>query len=255
MEAFLDVKVQPIYGKFRALITWVMDPSMASGRFEIFKSHDGVNSWKSIGVVTAGDEFVDEDLLTQGKLLEQYYRIVCTKDVRRVESQVIGTFGTVHRDEFGAARQIMELEYMAMRRFTKVLLYKFRVFAPPCPTCVIPETEQAIGTSLCKDCYGTQKEKGYEDPVVTYMRIMTLSPIIKEDSAGGTGSTDPSLQVARLIAFPLLRKEDLIVHKEADRRYLVNELDHFSVGGKIPVIYMAKLSLLTATDIRYQIPV
>lgn len=255
MSGFLDITVRPLYGQFRALITWKVEPSMESATFQILKSHDGVNDWKEIGTVVAGDHFVDDNLLNQGKLLEQYYRLIGTKLERRMESVPVGTFGTVSRQEFGAARQIMELEYMALRKFTKVHLFKLRVFAPPCPLCVDKDTEQAVGTGLCPQCYGTQKDKGYEEPVVTYMRIMNISPIVKMDSADGTGATDPSLQTARLLAFPLLRKEDLLIHKEADRRYLVNEVDVSYLGGKIPVIAMAKLTLLTSTDIRYKIPV
>lgn len=255
MDVFLDLKVQPVYGKFRAMIVWKVEPSLEAGRFTIEKSHDGLNDWKIIGETLGGDNFVDDNLLGQGRLMEQYYRVTGEATGRRAVSPVVGTFGTVNRCEFGAARQIMEMEFQAMRRFTKVLLYKLRVFAPPCSVCVDADTEQAVGTSRCMTCFGTQKEKGYEDPAVTYMRVMTISPTVQLDSAEGTGSTDPSVQVARLLAFPLLRKNDMLVHKEADRRYLVNEVDLSYLGGKIPVIAMAKISLLPTTDIRYQVPV
>ena len=175
------------------------------------------------------------------------------KPGRSAVSSTIGTFGTISRMEFGASRRIMELEYEAMRCFTKVHLFKLRVFAPPCPICVDPDTEQAVGCATCLNCYGTQKDKGYADPVVTYMRIMTISPTVQASSADGTGSTDPSVQVARLLAFPLLRKGDMLVHKEADRRYLVNDVDYSYMGGKVPVIAMANLSLLQSKDVRYKL--
>lgn len=256
MDAFLDVKVQPIYGKFRALITWKVEPSLEDASFSILKSHDGVNDWRLIGDVVAADHFVDENLLSQGKLIEQYYRVQAVKQGRSpILSPSIGTFGTVSRDVFGAARRIMEIEYEAMRVFTKVHLFKLRVFAPPCPVCVDPDTEQAIGTSTCTRCFGTQKENGYADPVVTFMRIMTVTPVNQTNSTDGTGAIDPSVQVIRLLAFPMLRQGDLLVHKEADRRYLVNTVDYSFMAGKIPVVAMANVSMLPTTDIRFKVPV
>lgn len=255
MDAFIDVKVQPIYGKFRAVIAWKVEPHLEDAAFDVFKSHDGLNEWTLLGTVQGEDHFVDENLLSQGKLLEQYYQVRCKKNGAVFLSSKIGTFGTVSRMEFGASRRIMEIEYEAMRCFTKVHLFKLRVFGPPCPVCVDPDTEQAVGVSLCPNCYGTQKDKGYMEPAVTFMRIMTISPTVQADSADGTGTTDPSIQVARLLAFPLLRKGDMLVHKEADRRYLVNDVDYSYLGGKVPVIAMANLMLLQSKDIRYKVPV
>ena len=123
-----------------------------------------------------------------------------------------------------------------------------------CSVCWDEVNHQSKRPNDCPNCYGTQKDKGYQDPVVTYMRIMTISTTTQHDSQDGVGSTDPSIQLARLLAFPLLRKNDLLVHKEADRRYLVNEVDYSYLGGKVPVIAMANLMLLQAKDIRYKVP-
>lgn len=254
-KGFIDVTVQPIYGSFRALIKWKVEPKLESATFCIEKSHDGVNSWKRIGTVKQNDFFVDTDLLSQGKLIEQYYRVTAETENNRVTGPVIGTFGTVTRQDFGAARHIMDLEHQSLRRFTKVHIFKLRVFGPPCPKCVDPDTDQAIGTSLCEVCYGTTKEKGYEDPVVSFMRLMAVSPVTQVNSQGGTGASDPSLQVARMLAFPLLRQNDLVVHKEADRRYLVDEVEYSFFGGKIPVVAMVKLQMLPTNDVRFRIPV
>jgi len=171
------------------------------------------------------------------------------------KSQPIGTFGTVSRTEFGAARRIMEMEYQAIRQFTKVLLFKLKVTGPDCPLCVDKDTGQAVGTSRCERCWGTRKDGGYHPPISTHMRLMTTTPMVQMDSQDGTGSTDPVEHTARFLAFPLMRKEDLLVHKEADRRYLVSEIEYSYLGGKIPVVAMAKVGLLRTSDIRYKLPV
>ena len=254
MDAFTDFKVQPVYGQFRALLTWSVSSPLEGGHFEILKSTDGLNDWQVIGTADGESFFVDENLLRQGRLFETFYQVKAQRNGHQAVSSVVGTFGTVSRMEFGAARRIMEMEYQALRCFTKVHLFKLRVFAPPCPLCVSEDTGQAVGTALCERCYGTQKDRGYADPVVTYMRIMTISPVQKVNSQDGTGATDPSEQLLRMPAFPLLRQGDLLVHKEADRRYIVNSLEPYLLGGKIPVVVMVNASLLTASDVRYKVP-
>jgi hypothetical protein len=255
MPAFLDVKVQPIYGNFRALITWKVAPELAGGQFIVLKSPDGVNDWKPVTSGVGISDAIDDNLVSQGKLLEQYYKVLVSHRDQAHESPPIGTFGTVRRDEFGAARMIMIQEFQVMRRFTKLLLCKLRVHAPICSLCGDAETGQSIGTSLCETCFATTKEGGFFPPVVTYGRFLTVSPMTKEDSQEGTGSTDPSNQTLRMLAFPLLRKEDMLIDPGADRRYLVETTEYDYFGGKIPVVANVRTVLLAARDVRYKFPI
>jgi len=255
MQSFLDVKVQPIYGQFRALITWKTVPELASGEFVVLKSPDGVNDWQPVASGSGIEDAIDENLVGQGKLLEQYYKIRVTSRGQAHESPPIGTFGTVRRDEFGAARMVMQKEFEILRRFTRFLICKLRVNAPPCKRCVTLDTDQAIGTSLCPECFATKKEGGFFPPVVSYGRIVKSSPIVQLDSREGVGSSDPSNHVIRMIAFPLLRKEDMLIDPVADRRYLVNDVDPSVFGGKIPVVLSVNTQLLVSRDIRYTFPI
>ncbi len=255
MQAFVDVKVQPLYGQFRALINWTTAPELANGAFTVFKSQDGINDWQPIASGDGIDQAIDENLVSQGKLIEQYYKVGVTLRGETHESPPIGTFGTVRRDEFGAARMIMQREYEILRRFTPLLLCKLRVFAPPCVRCVDPDTDQGVGTTLCPICFGTLKQGGYYPPVKTFGRIMSITPRVQVDSADGTGSDDPIAAKIRMIAFPLLRKNDLIIDRAADRRYLVNELKPGVFGGKIPVVFVVDAMLMPTSDVRYTFPI
>lgn len=255
MPAFLDVKVQPTYGKFRALITWKVSPELAGGQFVVLKSPDGINDWKPVASGVGISDAIDDNLVSQGKLLEQYYKVLVRHRDQVHESQPIGTFGTVRRDEFGAARMIMIQEFQIMRRFTKLLICKLRVNAPPCKVCTDPDTGQAVGTSLCETCFATTKEGGFFPPVLSFGRFITVSPLTKEDSQEATGSTDPSNQTLRMLAFPLLRKEDMLVDAGADRRYLVETVEYDYFGGKIPVVANVRSVMLPSRDVRYKFPV
>ncbi len=256
MQAFLDVKVQPLYGQFRALITWKTAPELASGLFSVFKSPDGINDWQPLSVdQPAAEAFIDPKLVNAGKLIENYYKVVVKKGSDVHESPPIGTFGTVRRDEFGAARIIMDSEFEILRRFTQFLICKLRAFGPPCKRCVDVDTDQAIGTSLCPECFGTQKEGGYFPPVKTFGRVLSTTPTVQMNSQEGTGSTDPVAAKIRMIAYPLLRQNDMLVNLGADRRYLVNDTKPSVFGGKIPVVLTVDAMLLPTTDIRYTFPI
>jgi hypothetical protein len=251
----LELKVQPIYGKFRAMIQWVAEPRVQDHTFIVRKSPDGINDWRVIGQVVGNDHYIDEDLLRHGRMMEQYYRVTAVgPGGKEVHSDMVGTFGRAERSEFGAARQIMELEYTAMKRFTQVHLLKLKTYGPMCPACVDEDTDQSIGVSLCERCWGTSRDGGYHPPALTYMRIMTISPVAKIDSAEGAGSSDPSLQVARMLAYPMLRKEDLLIDRDSDRRYVVDHANYALLAGKIPVVATVNLRLLQQDDVRYRIP-
>lgn len=254
--SFLDIKVIPIYGQFRALIVWKTAPELAGGSFAVFKSQDGVNGWEILTTGVGIEEAVDTNLLSQGKLLEHYYQVRVTGvDGVTHASPPIGTFGTVRRDEFGAARTIMQKEFEILRRFTRLLVCKLRANAPPCSICVNDNTDQAIGISLCEQCWGTTKQGGYYPPVLSYGRFMAFSPTTQANSQEGAGATDPVTANIRMLAFPLLRQNDLLVDREADRRYLVNSVKPSRLGGKIPVVQIVDAMLLTTVDIRYRFPI
>ncbi len=253
-QAFQQVKVQPIYGKYRALITWKVNPELAAGSFVVFKSADGVNDWQEVAKGQGLEEAVDDNLISQGKLIEHYYKVRVTKDGKTFDSVPVGTFGEIRRDLFGAARVLMNTEYDVLRRFTRFLLCKLKVNAPPCPVCVDDETGQAVGTSLCESCYTTRKLGGFYPPIATFGRVLSTTPQAQMDSQDSTGTSDPTRSKIRMIAFPRLRKDDLLVNPSADRRYLVEDVEYSDLGGAVPVIATVSTVLLVAKDIRYKFP-
>ena len=256
MDPFLDVQVQPLYGAFRALISWKVIPEYEAATFTGCKSTDGLNGWDPIGAVTKDNHLVDDNLVSQGKLQEQYYQVMVTKgDGKVFKSPMVGTFGKVNREEFGAARRIMEMEYQSLRKFIKIHLCKFKAMGDSCKRCVDPDTDQAVGTSRCPECFGTKKEGGFYPPVITYMRPMSISPTVQQDSPEMAGTTDPITLTARMPGFPLLRKDDLLVHKETDRRYLVETVEPSWFAAKVPVVFMVKLVQLATNDMRYDFPI
>jgi hypothetical protein len=255
MNPFLDVSVTPMYGKLSARILWRLQQGYDNGVCVIFKSPDGLNNWKELGKAPANlGGFIDDNLLFRGRLDESYYRVVLQRDGKRFDSDVISTFGRLSRQEFGIARAIMEHEWNTLRRFTPVKFFKLKSDGPRCSRCVDTDTQQKIGTSLCPICYGTTFEGGYYPAVDSFMQVGMSGPKVRNDSREGAGSSDPVSIRARMSAYPLMEKEDLIVNPAADRRYLIDTIDYGYFNGKIPVHVELTLQMLARNDIRYQFP-
>lgn len=254
MNPFIDVRVLPSYGQLTALVTWTVTDAFRDANFVVFRSPDGINDWKEIGSVLGKDFFADSNLITFGKLDQRYYRIILQKNGKRFDSPSIGTFGTVSRREFGAARKIMDIEMRELQHATEVLIFKLKYTEKQCPVCTDPDTEQQIGTTLCKTCYGTAVEGGYWPGIKSFSRFLKIGPIVQLDSADGTGTRDMVKVDARFIGFPNLRKNDLIVVPQSDQRYLIETNNVGYLNGKIPICQEVQMVLLRRTDIRYQLP-
>lgn len=251
---FIDVVVSPAYGQNQARISWRMRPGYQYGRFTIFRSPDGLNDWRELGSTDRDAGFIDNGVISDGKLSQFFYRVELQKDGKHYSSAVISTLGALTQTEFGACYYIMTLEYKQLLQCSKILIFKLRVTSPRCPACVDPDTGQKIGISLCEVCYGTGFEGGYWPGVISYMRLLTQSPVTQLDSADGAGSTDPSMYKMRTLAYPPLIKDDMIVVPDSDHRYLVDTQEISYLKGKAPILSMVDMTLLRRTDVRYKLP-
>lgn len=254
MHPFLDLTVIPTYGHFTARIFWKVAPGFERNRFYIYKSPNGVNEFRQIGAVDNAQTFEDQELLPVGKFTETYYKVTTRQGKHVYESDPVGSFGQITREEFCAARYILGLESEVMKKFTRIMAFQV-ASKRPCPICTDRDTNQKIGISRCEACYSTGKEGGYRAGMWTYMRLMQESPRVKMDSPDGAGTSEPANYKARLLAFPSLSKDDLLVDPAADRRYLVDLTDVSMFKGKIPIVMLADLQFLRRNDIRYTIPV
>jgi hypothetical protein len=251
---FADVKVLPTYGDFKCVITWTMADKRLAGDYVVKKSPDGVGEWSVMASGRGIDAALDTDLFSTGGLFQNFYQVFVTREGKTGASPIVGTFGAIQREIFGAARYIMNMEYSVLRRFSKLWLYKGLWTTEPCKECTDPATGQGVGTSLCETCWGTAWEGGYAPPVTTYARFMSQSNSVQNDSQEGTGSTSPIYRKVRMLSFPMLRKDDMLVEPLSDQRYLVESCEHGYLNGQVPTMAMVQMSLLNTRDVRYKIP-
>lgn len=256
MQPVTQLQVLPLYGTYRALITWQLDPTISGKSVRIQKSPDGLTDWEEIGDVAQTEtSFEDTNLLQAGYIHENYYRL----QVHDLESAFeptspVGTFGTLSRRDFAFAKAMMDKEYKILKSFNPVQWRRLKVWAPTCPDCTDPDTGQSTDTSQCTTCWSTKKEGGYAAPVNTYMRIMTTGPKVQTDEPSGAGTYTPTLLKARMLAYPPLSKNDLLITPGSDERYLVERLDVSYYAGKAPTIAVVDLRQLSQGDIRFRLP-
>jgi hypothetical protein len=257
MELIKDITVSPSYGKNTALIRWRPDATVAHGNFIVQKSNDGITApWVTIGSDFGLTEFVDTSFLVPNKHTQIHYRVIVQANGKRYDSQSVATFSKLRRNEFGLLHRMLSLENLRMnaaRNGIEVVLLKQRISGPPCD-CVDPDTKQELGTTLCEDCYGTGVKGGYYDPIYTYAEILTIDNNIQYDTSG-KDVTDSTPVTFHIIAYPELRKGDLIVKKDTDERFIVNDVNPFMFRGVVPFTYQVNAELLHRDHVRYKVPI
>lgn len=254
-DVFRDLSVTPQHGQQYAALTWTLTPGWDAATFTVQKSPDGINGWATAGKVVGQRWFTDTQLLSGDRFNESFYRVFARlPDDRKAWSPVVGTFGKLSRKEFGVASKIIELEARQLRTRSRAILLKRNPAATDCPACVDTTTGQRLTTSFCPACHGTGKTNAYFPGLETrvwFLDAPSRAKVMRED---GAGTVDEHLAKARMLAIPVLDKDDFLAEPERDRRWLVETVVLSQFNGKVAVTCDLSLRLLARSDIRYQLP-
>ena len=242
---FLDLTVSPAYGRQQAVLRWKADAPEGTA-YEVEKSPDGVE-WTKIGT-TQEQLFLDTNFVVRDRLTDFHYRIRSGSDY----SDSVGVFGRATRQQFGAANVILQDWGKKLRNCTPVVIRKQAIFNLKCPVCTDPDTDQRVGASLCKNCFGTGRDGGYECAIPSFM-AKNQTPGRTTQSGQNGGAIDTQELKCTMLAYPSLRTGDLLIEPESDDRYLIDAVDTFDAFGKLTVLYTIGISLLNRNDIRYRL--
>jgi hypothetical protein len=135
-----------------------------------------------------------------------------------------------------------------------VVILKQKIGGTVCKACVDVDTRQHQGSTLCDKCYGTGIEGGFDEPVITFVEMQGQQKTIKYDNQGRGSDDDTQVQI-RVVAYPEMRRGDIIVNPRTDHRYIVNGFDTYEFKGIVPFVYHLKCELLTREDIKYKVEV
>lgn len=250
---FKDIFVYPSYGKKQCILKWDVDVEFSTANVIIRKSPNGSTGWTTLTSGIGLREYIDNDFIIPNKQQNTYYKVVLQQDKKKYESDSVATFTKLERREYGLLSRMMTLEFHRMYNVgngLKAIVSKPLLKGTVCE-CIDAETNQKLGSSQCESCYGQKFEGGYQEPVETYLKIEDQKQQVKHEQSG-MGTNDTVVIQIRILAFPELRKNDLITIPESDERYLVTDVDIKRFKAAVPFIYIVSAERLRREDVRYK---
>lgn len=258
MNPFLNVHVQPSYGKNSAIVSWTVAQGYEQSEFFVYKSlTKGTPPWTLLNTTTAlRGMYLDTDLSVSGN---PYYRVLMINNGEEYDSPIVSAFDKLSRTQYGGISKMMGLEYLRMSTGNGIqVLHYIPLAAGEYDETVDPLTEQKYGINCPDndDSYGLKFKGGYAPPVYTWMEITSFG---NEDIKEGSNNLDVDASLihkAKLLAFPRPQAGDLIIHPPTDHRYAITSSVQGSFfRGVFPISYDTSIQLLRTSDARYRIPV
>lgn len=182
-----------------------------------------------------------------------FFRISLTTPDGTYYSHTKAPYGELDRREYLIAREIMRREVLQMRKLSGVptQLWVKSVVGAPCTKCTDPVTGTPL-SGACSDCMGTGKSPAYHGP---YMLWATFSPAqrnteMKKDGAGLSQQYNFNV---RLVGFPYIKDNDVLVDTRSDKRYYVDGVKHLTELRRIPIIQTAMCREIPTSDPAYKL--
>jgi hypothetical protein len=179
------------------------------------------------------------------------YRVVMTTPGGVYKSPSVGPYNQLPRTDFLLARDIMRRELLDMREYggVPVNIWKKDVISDPCEECVDLVTGQVIDPD-CPVCGGTGTKEGWNGP---YDGFGKFSPRKSNKSINELTMEDVQLFSVRILAYPFLIRNDLLVDMTSDRRYSIEKVESAFEMRRIPIIYDLTVAELVPSDSRYRL--
>lgn len=255
---FLSVHVQPSYGRNKAIIAWTVATGYSNADFYVYKSlTKGTPPWTLLNTVPAkAGMYEDTDL----KLTDNpYYRVLMIKAGQEYDSPVVSAFDKLSKLQYGGVSKMMGLEYKRMSSGNGLQILHYIPLADgELDESVDPLTGQQYGIACPEtdDNFGTKFKGGYGPPMYTWMEITKYGEDEIKEGDNNLDVDDSLKHKARLLAFPVPKPGDLIIHPPTDNRYAVmSPVQGNLFRGVCPISYDVEIQLLRRTDARYRIQV
>lgn len=181
-----------------------------------------------------------------------YFRVRLNTEENTYFSSVIQPYGDLDRKDFLIGREIMRKEILHMKGMAGVAcsLYSISTFGPWCTKCRDPLTGD-IRNSKCKFCVGTGRLNPYNGPYDSWMTFSEDKQHVNQDD--GAGTFEHKMFSVRLVANPVVKKNDVIIDRGSDKRYYVNQAAVVAEIRRIPLVQMLTVSEAPVSDKIYQI--
>ena len=263
MNPFVDISVRPAYAAHLAVVTWKLLPGFELARIFVYRSWSGNRDWTLLNqdAVVGKNYLSDTDVSLNDQFRPAYYRLLLLQDGKEYDSQVIATYDKLTPHEYAAVRKMMNVEFKNMtlaRQGLRMLLFTPLLFGTPAPG-TDGQTGQVFNTGTpsdpTTDSFGQKFVGGFAPPLVTYVKFSEIGALTFKDMPEGEATDINQDITARVLAFPMPRRDDLFVHPESDGRYAVGGVvQGYFFRGQIPIAFDIKLQLISRADPRMRLP-
>lgn len=263
MEAnpITSVNVYPSYGANHATITWTVDsafPGRSPYKFYVAKSPNGIDSWAPLNQIALVDmyQFTDLNVGMFDRDYSIFYRVtlVASDSGKQYHSRPQGVYGTLGKDDFLVAREIMRRQVTQLKfkgGVTAFILVR-KKHGVRCPDCTHPVAGQVVAAQVCETCFGTGFVGGYHAPVLTMAMVMDQNVELKMEGQGLELSGIYGKQI-QTIGFPILARGDIIVLSETDERCDIKTIKRNDIKS-FPIMHSIGATVFPNSDIIYRVP-
>jgi hypothetical protein len=259
-KPFTKITVTPNYA-IGHLIQWKVDPTfMEAEPYNFVVEVSGTPNFSDIAYeLPAGDSFfvVEDNNFKQAIYVDLYYRVkLTTADRNTYYSQIIafGSFIETRRN-YKLASEIVRKELLRHRKYcgSTSYLLKRKAFGEVRKDAVDPISGVPI-TDNTSD-FGTGLDGGY------YKAVKVLASYESNKQTrllndGGLGTTETFEVLFRMVGYPNVESQDVIIDADSSNRFLVKQVDSvYFPGTSIVVVQKLQASMIPTTDPIYQIEV
>lgn len=152
------------------------------------------------------------------------------------------------------AVEIQRLETVMMKEYSarRVIILQRRTFGQRCH-CFDTEKHR-LTTRNCTECYGTGFARGYTKPMISLMQFEpSLGRASQSEHITDLGRTQTDIIGARLVVFPLLKANDLIVEVENIRWRVTGAVTYQHL--RAAAAQSVTLFQIPENDIEYTVPI
>lgn len=253
---FRSFRISPSYlGGF--LYSWEVGGGFSDPgpwTFAVQRGHTAEGPWETISPplvnVVAWHEDGGKHLYGKSNVL--HFRAVLRTPAGTYFSHTMQPYGDLPRREYLLAREIIRRECLRARVLAGVEcdVYVRSTFGPKCRRCVDPVTGD-VRDSHCRVCLGTGRDPAYFGP---HRMMMSFSPDVqhaKQNSEAGTRETKAF--EAQAIGNPVLKKGDVVVDRDSDRRYVVGTVGVVSEVRRVACLQRVSFEEAPLSDPVYRI--
>jgi len=209
--------------------------------------------WEDVGIEIFNQFYALDDTQRQhGKDLRVSYRVKVRTVWDTYTSEPAQVLGNLSKRQWLQARAIMRrviLNPKGLENFPGYLM-KRRLHSTVCTDCVDPITG-GITNSDCDECKGTGRIGGYWTS--TSNTMFDASPEPENTKRSPMGTVNDSVIMGRFLGIPELRRNDVWIDANSDRRYFVQSVLSRAEVNRVPVVVDAELRLAEFSDIVYDI--